>query len=60
MIVIVTLLDLRVCIEDNHTHISKELMQCIFENRHLIKCIQFLTFSAFKTGQSTGNTQFVL
>lgn len=29
MIVIVTLLDLRVCIEDNYTHISKELMQCI-------------------------------
>lgn len=35
-------------------------MQCIFENRHLIKCIQFVAFSAFKTDQSTDNTQFVI
>lgn len=36
-------------------------MQCLFENRHLIKRIQFLTLIIiFKTDQSTGNTQFVL
>lgn len=35
-------------------------MQCLFENRHLIKRIQFLTLIIFKAGQSIGNAQFVL